>query len=527
MRLYIYDFFDYRVLHQRDYYNFGGIWKMRVKSACKTRQLNNDGVTLIELLVALLILGILVIPLMGIFTRAIKTNTFNTKRADADIVAQNIMEATKVFNIEGTALQVKSIAEGGTGLCMGMQPTAARETTSGGGGYTAGDGKFHSSPTNIYTYELDGVKEGAHTYNVSIKYDSNYLITSTPDDPMATPEVTDVNEVDVYDLSAFNEKSTVFVNPLSGLVYYDEEAFSTISEMNATMMEILYDNEFAARQDRNAAKQREYDQAIKDEVSPSPTPPTFETMPDRNDEAYRTRYPKDFVDKLERTMVIDISEVNVSEGGASKKVFKVNSVLNYLIPANAATINGSSAPLIDGNNEEMTITKSGFCHDVTVDDIKTLYVLYTPFPYMCKSAFVDSYRSTLYQHQFVDTEKSELEAYYTDYMLKDKVGTNRINFSKEKVVINNNSGKPLEVYLVIQGDRGVEFDDNLKVEIHNAPGGDVELYSQAGINGADSNPGIMKASENQHQDKLVTVTITVTDVDDPDVTRTIVSTIQK
>ncbi|MCR5767427.1 MAG: prepilin-type N-terminal cleavage/methylation domain-containing protein [Lachnospiraceae bacterium] len=505
---------------------------MRAKSVCKTRQLNNDGVSLIELLVALLILGILVIPLMGIFTRAAKTNTFNTKRADADIVAQNIMEATKVFGIEGTALEVKTCAEGGyVGSCLGMNPTGAYDTTTAGGSYTLGDNKFHKSATNIYSYELEGVKEGAHTYNVSIKFDSNYTITETPTgpvDPETTPVEKDVNTVDVYDLSAFNEKSTVFVNPLSGLVYYDEEALSTISEMNATMMEIKYDNDFAAAQDRNAAKQREYDQKILEGVSPSPTPPTYETMPDRTSETYRQRYPDEFYDKLHRTMVIDIAEENVSEGGTSKTVCKINSVLNYHIPVMAATVDGSAAPLVEGNDvSAVTISESGYCHDVTVDDIKTLYIMYTPYPYMCKSAFVEEFRSSLYQHQFVDAVKTQLETFYTDYMLKDKIDSNKISFLKENVVINNRTDKDLEVYLVIQGNRGFQFADNLDVEVNNTNGGSVEMYSQAGINGITSNEGIMKATERQHQDKLVTVTITVTDADDPDVTRTIVSTIQR
>ncbi len=69
-------------------------------------QLNNEGVSLIELIVALLILAIITIPLMSIFGRAARTNTFNANKADADTVAANIMEEIKVYGLEGTAQEI-------------------------------------------------------------------------------------------------------------------------------------------------------------------------------------------------------------------------------------------------------------------------------------------------------------------------------------------------------------------------------------------------------------------------------------
>ena len=105
-------------------------------------------------------------------------------------------------------------------------------------------------------------EEGKKTHaNVTITFDSNYTYTVTPTagaDPDATPTVKDVNSVDVYDLSAFNEKTTVFVNPLSGSIYYDEEALSTIAEMNADMMETKYNQDWLEVQERNAAKESAY-----------------------------------------------------------------------------------------------------------------------------------------------------------------------------------------------------------------------------------------------------------------------------
>ena len=485
---------------------------MRPCGKSRRLQLNNKGVTLIELIVALLILGIIVVPLMSLFTSAARTNSDNSKRSDADIVAQNVMEAVKVYGLEKTAEQVYNYNPANAGSkVLGLRAEDKEDVSS-----SYYNDKFHQNDANIYEYVLKGVKEGDHQFDVKITFDSNYTIMVTPTgvaDP--TPIAKDVNDVHDYVLSAFNDKTTVFVNPLSGSIYYDQEALSTISEMNADLKEAEYERDLINVQEANAELLRQYQEDLLDPLA-SPTPPELQPAPNRDD--YSQKFPKDYADDISRTMNVVISEENIAEAGMSKKVFKINSGLDYIVPMGSGLVEGDSlAPV--------SIPKSGYCHDVTVDDIQTLYVMYTPYPYMCKSAFDATDRSNLITYQ---TAGTHFESYLTDKMLKDVTGS--ISFANENLVIENKTDKDIEVYVIIQGSKDIvyDYDNKLNVTVKNTGLGSVSIYSQAEISftgtSTTTQQGILKMKDSEHLDKLVNVTITVTD---GDLERTINSTIQR
>ena len=73
----------------------------------KTRvQLNNRGTSLVELIVALLILMIVTVSLLQMFTSASRVNTVNARNVSADAVAENVMEAVKTFGIKNSAIEI-------------------------------------------------------------------------------------------------------------------------------------------------------------------------------------------------------------------------------------------------------------------------------------------------------------------------------------------------------------------------------------------------------------------------------------
>ena len=69
------------------------------------RQLNNDGMTLVELLVALVILAAIVVPLLHTFISASSVNKYARSKLKVTTVAQDIMEGLKADTLEDLAYQ--------------------------------------------------------------------------------------------------------------------------------------------------------------------------------------------------------------------------------------------------------------------------------------------------------------------------------------------------------------------------------------------------------------------------------------
>ena len=113
-------------------------------------------------------------------------------------------------------------------------------------------------------------------------------------------------------------------------------------------------------------------------------------------------------------------------------------------------------------------------------------------------------------------------------MLSEKVGANKVSFGYESVQINNLTDKDIDLYLIVQGDREMQYDDSipLHVNVANTSSGSVNLFSRAPISGTLYTSDITKVTTGEHQDKLINIKVTVKDVDN-DVERTVESTIQR
>ena len=125
--------------------------KNKITGSPRRLQLNNAGVSFVELVVALLILAVIIVPLMGLFTSAASANRVNLIRSDADTLSQNIMEAVKAYGFAGTQNQFKKFSDGDSVICLGMEPA----TVAGGA----------TGEANVYEYEMKNVPEGSHSYD--------------------------------------------------------------------------------------------------------------------------------------------------------------------------------------------------------------------------------------------------------------------------------------------------------------------------------------------------------------------------
>ena len=116
-------------------------------------KLNNEGVSLVELLVAILIMGIIVVPLLSVFTSAARTNRATAEMNSAEVVASNVMEAVKVYGVQKTAKEMYVNPSMPFGISI---PTSAVDQSS--------------SPSIVTT-----TNEGVLSYNFSPNSDNKYI----------------------------------------------------------------------------------------------------------------------------------------------------------------------------------------------------------------------------------------------------------------------------------------------------------------------------------------------------------------
>ena len=544
-------------------------------------QLNNKGISLIELIVALLVLTFVVAPLLAVFLGAANTNRVNTMNADADIVAQNIMEAIKVYGLDnvdssvpnsnaGAAKQVvtwngRKSDSGET--CLGVKPESAQDLSQKKNdddefdyvdSYNSIKNAFVQNNQNKYIYELTGVKEGEHLYNVRITFDSDYRNSS--DSGAKVNEVTDV-----YDFSAFASESTVFINPISKEVKPDEEILENICELNAEKMATDYDEANIKRQNdietKNAMIREFNERKERGEIPEDADISAYYTLPvitDVNADLYKTKYPNDFYQYIDRIMYIDIAE---EEKNGNTMICTVSSYFEYVIRSNPEeaknlidgriVLDADGNPTYDAEGKLVTVIDpikadilNGAVATIKRDDEGegnnlAVYIMYIPYPYMSNSAFYSI--DDLNDFKALQATGRNLEKIAVDVPLENKVGDgNKVNFTNEQIVINNTTGEQVDVYLVVQGSDGMKYDRSLPVNVTNSAGrishttGGTTIYtniSRGNINISSGsatikNDVLKKVNEMEaaHLDKLVNVTITVYN---DDIERSIHSTIQK
>ena len=87
---------------------------MMKKRNDKSEKLNNKGITLIELIVAMAILAIVVVPFVHSFVTAAKTNQKAKERFYATTAAEDIMELWETVNLEKEVAYIRSLVPDGS-----------------------------------------------------------------------------------------------------------------------------------------------------------------------------------------------------------------------------------------------------------------------------------------------------------------------------------------------------------------------------------------------------------------------------
>ncbi len=297
------------------------------------RKLNNNGVSLIELIVAILILGIVIVPLLTLFTSAARANRVNAENNSADAVASNVMEALKIYGLE-------KITEGDAIVL----PFST----------------FSKSPSegNVFTGK---VKEGTNNteFDVTITLDTSYK---------------SMNEEKQFDYSQFEEKNKdklLVINPFTTALDFDAEAITQFVESNKMKVEIdraklqdQYDKDYELAY---AEFLKEYDP----HVTPTPMIPRKQTAV-----AETPRTEEQIKNLLSREIVITIDYENMYEDPDPEKNYRVTAKMVY-VPLGGT--DSSDKQIKDYFTDNMKYEGEGFCPRRGLDDLKYLYLFYVPF----------------------------------------------------------------------------------------------------------------------------------------------------
>lgn len=133
----------------------------------KKRQLNNEGFSLVELLIAIVILSIIVVPLLHSFVTSARTNAKSRTTMHATAIAEDVMEMFEAHTLE-------EMADIYTGASVaGFTNTAVKDDSTG-----------------IWTYTIRDDSTTSGTYDAVIKID-----------PTAYSAVNNVDRVDIQNLA--------------------------------------------------------------------------------------------------------------------------------------------------------------------------------------------------------------------------------------------------------------------------------------------------------------------------------------
>lgn len=198
---------------------------------------NNKGFTLVELLTAIVILAIVVVPLLNAFAVSARTNAKAKESMNATSIAQNIMENLKVTSIEELAYQFNYPDKGfglldlsadyannenpremylqteldGSTTLADIDPNGANaafasvSSTDGGNTY-----EFVGQSDGIYRYAIDNVPMGKSKYDVLINVDASAYRAGTVNQATVTPnneEIVNISDFDVYKDAFYIESS--------------------------------------------------------------------------------------------------------------------------------------------------------------------------------------------------------------------------------------------------------------------------------------------------------------------------------
>lgn len=170
----------------------GRKWKTFYKNLREKRKVcdNNDGFTLVELLVAIAILTLVILPTLEVFVTATRTNSKARTELQATITANSVLESAKAFSIyvfdkqcnqtynsgnAGTFTLVAGEADGGTVKSLIQAGGTCGQVVFDSDGKTVKeiikDGTaFDDKGKDRFAYAINGIKQSNSVYDAVVIY---------------------------------------------------------------------------------------------------------------------------------------------------------------------------------------------------------------------------------------------------------------------------------------------------------------------------------------------------------------------
>jgi type II secretory pathway pseudopilin PulG len=227
----------------------GGTVVKRIKKLAR----KNEGISLVEVVVSMLVLAIIAVPLLQSFVVSAQINSKTRTKQYATTLAQSVMEGLKSYDIADVALQVNGVASpagikfipesalsGGTTYETDASFQNILNDTNVSAEDNDSDGRyqFRENSDKKYYYFIKGVKEGTKVFDVRITYDGGQFLGN------ATVKQNKYQEPKLDNLVM---KETALINPQGANIEFEKTGdvfdFNEINGIYQYKNDLSYDNE--------------------------------------------------------------------------------------------------------------------------------------------------------------------------------------------------------------------------------------------------------------------------------------------
>ncbi len=305
----------------------------------ETMKTNNQGFSLIELLVSIAILVIVMVPLMNNFFSSMKMNREAEAIQKRSNLAANIIEGLKSFDMTQTIGQFTGSVEDFNiieDLSSIEVDDILMRLQLDSGGYI----KYVENPLeeqSTYYFGMNGIEEDNRAYDVLIKMDAQpyqyieshdgYLMNNYP-----MPDIINLDEQTngmLFSNVWLDDTGTMYITEAEGLKNIDQVTLLTFQERGTVYARQLWEKspEYLNYQEEKALWRQEYQQAVIDKAKdPSVDLPEKPSEPQFNASAPEYAIYCDIssiTSLITKTMKIEVSEYTDAESKRSKISYQV------------------------------------------------------------------------------------------------------------------------------------------------------------------------------------------------------------
>ncbi len=276
-------------------------------TAEEARKVNKDaGFSLVELLIAVVILAIIVIPLMNLFVSSNRINIKSRKTLRATTVAQDIMEGLKAYDIDEIKEQFADPSNGFYVIDSRMIKGKVEERSD------LEAGPSGAAVPGLYVFSMEQLAMQGSEYDAKIEVDGRrYMNPLNPDPskPADDPANRALNSADLADARSIDKKNGTFV---------EEEKYRQAALASAFKFGDMKD----AIQGRLKASG----------VADADLETAYDKLQDATDPSYVCyKNAASFFDQISRTITIELSvSGDVDEDGRPKVDMEVTQVYDFI-----------------------------------------------------------------------------------------------------------------------------------------------------------------------------------------------------